>query len=592
MFIQRIKNIASRFFKADTANQDKKDSFCVMPWKHMHINNNGSIRLCCQTPWLLDDHRKPLTVYEYTVDEIWNSEQMRAVRRAMVLGEKIKECSKCWQVEARGGISRRMNENNSWQVGYVTQKGISLDDLKTQAIQNDFYVDHRPFDFEMNVGNLCNLKCRMCSGDWSSKIEHDPVHGRWQGKNYDVARWRQDVAVIGPKPIVGAFYEGFFRIDDSSLKEIFWTQSAARVAVPNVRQRIGQLRIQFSDSMPAENQVSIYLNGQCLYKGYPVHDGLSGHWDLTGFGFIKDVDILIESTVAELQSRGKTVGAGIEKIEIQRIPGKEQKRTNNLLMSRFPEKVHWFKERGFVFKELLRDPQKVQKIQFLGGEPMIVKEVLEVIDFLSEQGDPKNLILSFVTNGTVYEPKLFERAAKYKQMVIAVSLDAVGDYYEYIRYPAKWEKVVNNVLRFLKAENINLFIAATFQAYNALNIVDLFRFCDDYGLDIQVNSIRSPDYLAAAVLPPKARALAAKRLKDYAESDCREENKNQVMTLARELYMKGDTINKDALEKFMLFTNDLDKSRNQDFGELYKEMTSLMEEDGMSWKSKTLYAAQ
>ncbi|PXF54348.1 MAG: hypothetical protein C4B57_07735 [Deltaproteobacteria bacterium] len=63
MFIQRIKNIASRFFKADTANQDKKDSFCVMPWKHMHINNNGSIRLCCQTPWLLDDHRKPLTVY-------------------------------------------------------------------------------------------------------------------------------------------------------------------------------------------------------------------------------------------------------------------------------------------------------------------------------------------------------------------------------------------------------------------------------------------------------------------------------------------------------------------------------------------------
>jgi len=51
--------------------------------------------------------------------------------------------------------------------------------LKTQSVPEDPPLSPTPRVLQLEVGNLCNLKCRMCSGTFSSRIELDPVHNQW-----------------------------------------------------------------------------------------------------------------------------------------------------------------------------------------------------------------------------------------------------------------------------------------------------------------------------------------------------------------------------------------------------------------------------
>jgi organic radical activating enzyme len=74
------------------------------------------------------------------------------IRKKMLAGEKLPECSKCWREEAHRGYSYRTLMENR---------------LKIQDINPD-----APFDLkylEIFFSNLCNLSCRMCDITQSSQ---------------------------------------------------------------------------------------------------------------------------------------------------------------------------------------------------------------------------------------------------------------------------------------------------------------------------------------------------------------------------------------------------------------------------------------
>ena len=65
-------------------------------------------------------------------------------------------CGICWKKEDRGYSSLRQHSNQIYSS--------DLDDVKqNKTIDQPFYIDLR-------LGNLCNLKCRMCISEWSSQI--------------------------------------------------------------------------------------------------------------------------------------------------------------------------------------------------------------------------------------------------------------------------------------------------------------------------------------------------------------------------------------------------------------------------------------
>jgi MoaA/NifB/PqqE/SkfB family radical SAM enzyme len=134
----------------------------------------------------------------------WNGEYMKDVRRKMIKGEKVSACNKCYLLESQGQQSLRqtMGEGQPEQF---------KDDL-----ESDGTIKTMPRDIELHFGNVCNLKCRMCSHYFSHMIgkemlavqQDDPEFFRWiqeQGGNVnnwstgdltEVYDWYKDKAVL------------------------------------------------------------------------------------------------------------------------------------------------------------------------------------------------------------------------------------------------------------------------------------------------------------------------------------------------------------------------------------------------------------
>ena len=126
-----------------------KNIFCVAPFVNLSTTNNGKVRLCCQSKTLGNLH-----VNEQGLDEIWMGSEYTRVRNQFLNNEWPAECITCKNNEDKAIPSRRDFENKKWTE--IEQKP-----YPTQATKFPWAVDLR-------LGNLCNLKCIMCTPDNSN----------------------------------------------------------------------------------------------------------------------------------------------------------------------------------------------------------------------------------------------------------------------------------------------------------------------------------------------------------------------------------------------------------------------------------------
>jgi radical SAM protein with 4Fe4S-binding SPASM domain len=63
---------------------------CLAPWiGQLVVNQKGDVRLCCATTYTLGNLR------ESTLSEIWNSDRMKAIRKAFAEGRNPRVCGYC-----------------------------------------------------------------------------------------------------------------------------------------------------------------------------------------------------------------------------------------------------------------------------------------------------------------------------------------------------------------------------------------------------------------------------------------------------------------------------------------------------------------
>lgn len=129
-------------------------TFCIYPWTHQMIDTNGSVKLCCVAE---DPTQKPhgahMSVKRKNLSELWNDPYMQDVRRRMLDGKQVKDCGQCYRKERRGEYSFRQRAN---------------EDITSENRQ--IVVDKLPHYLDIRFGNLCNLKCRMCTGIYSKML--------------------------------------------------------------------------------------------------------------------------------------------------------------------------------------------------------------------------------------------------------------------------------------------------------------------------------------------------------------------------------------------------------------------------------------
>ena len=153
-------------------------TFCILPWIHFATRPNGDMRLCCNSnsSGAGTDHEiglvknelgKPANFGTETPLSAWNNDYMRSVRTTMLSGNVPKSCSKCYEEENKGVVSKRL-----WETGEWVDVGIDIKGLVDNT-EIDGTIPNKLVYLDLRLGHTCNLKCIMCSPHDSSQWVSD-----------------------------------------------------------------------------------------------------------------------------------------------------------------------------------------------------------------------------------------------------------------------------------------------------------------------------------------------------------------------------------------------------------------------------------
>ena len=184
-------------------SKEYSKTFCPYPWIHVMTQPTGTISWCCVArDNFKDDNGKMVDLNKgHKIEDVWNSNHMRKIRQEMIDGEVVKGCEHCYDLEDMGFPSYRTNYIRDWFE--YSGKGEEIHERIERSINNNFRVEEPPMYLDFRLGNMCNLKCRMCQPQNSSQIQKeykkiekaDPSAGEFIKNNFT---WGQFADHITP----------------------------------------------------------------------------------------------------------------------------------------------------------------------------------------------------------------------------------------------------------------------------------------------------------------------------------------------------------------------------------------------------------
>jgi hypothetical protein len=176
--------------------------FCNTPWYELHIYWDGSLGICCrESQKLYDDDQTQYNIANMTIAEWFNSHPVRQFRQQMLDSTPSKFCTKCYQEESSGNTSRRFRSNQKSIIFTRTAfdqswKQSPGNHYFEHSAQHDGFTSSSPIDLHIDLGNFCNMACKMCCATDSSTIASQEVKwGIESSRKYLGTDWTKDEQV-------------------------------------------------------------------------------------------------------------------------------------------------------------------------------------------------------------------------------------------------------------------------------------------------------------------------------------------------------------------------------------------------------------
>jgi organic radical activating enzyme len=138
--------------------------FCLVPFTNEFYPTAGRKSFCCQQSI---ESRYDAFFEKVSYDE-WDSKGMQDVRERILSGKPLPECEVCYEKERNNKTSIRQHINEKYMSTDRTIHGTSLEFDYIDTVTGTNH--ERAITLDLRMSNLCNLKCRMCSGFSSSRI--------------------------------------------------------------------------------------------------------------------------------------------------------------------------------------------------------------------------------------------------------------------------------------------------------------------------------------------------------------------------------------------------------------------------------------
>ena len=371
----------------------RSKSFCPLPWIHLATRPNGDVRVCCTAnasgAGKVDDKEVGLVkqdgvnmnLRDHSVEEVWNSEQMKQTRLQMLAGEVPSSCRKCFLEESNGIHSKRNWETKVWD------ERLDINSIIATTKDDGSLPVNIPY-FDLRLGNVCQLKCVMCSP-------------------HDSSSWVKDWKTIYPA----------FKNEDLK-KDQGWN---------------------------------------------PKFD------------------------------------------------------------------YNWYQKSSFI-STMKSQAHNIKELYFAGGEPLLIPEHYSILKFMIENGAAKDCILRYNSNGLKISSDLLSMWNEFKHVKFNFSIDAAGSKNDYIRFPSKWNDVVENLTMLDNTpDNITINLACAVQALNVSNLVELaeWKMSQNFnkinskpfgGGVIGMHLVYLPSHLNIRTLPQEVKEQAKKKIEDFIQT--------------------------------------------------------------------------
>ena len=128
--------------------------YCAWADSGLALHNSGRALLCCHSRTYLDDAQgEKIYWHTHRLGDAWDSPTRQEIKSALSQGQQHQNCQACWDEESAGRDSRRTLTNRQFSNLPESPPSPALLDLK--------------------LGNTCNLACRTCWPEVSSKWYKD-----------------------------------------------------------------------------------------------------------------------------------------------------------------------------------------------------------------------------------------------------------------------------------------------------------------------------------------------------------------------------------------------------------------------------------
>lgn len=139
---------------------------------------------------------------------------------------------------------------------------------------------------------------------------------------------------------------------------------------------------------------------------------------------------------------------------------------------------------------VMDDLHNLQEIYLAGGEPLMLKENVLILSRLAEI-NPSCKIICNTNLSQIQNNEVFARINDFEHVQWMISAEAVGDQYEYLRWPGKWSGFEQNLCTLAQMDRPDHTIAfnLVWMNLNGLGIWDYIDHLLEMGLDITPVSI-------------------------------------------------------------------------------------------------------
>jgi organic radical activating enzyme len=222
-------------------------------------------------------------------------------------------------------------------------------------------------------------------------------------------------------------------------------------------------------------------------------------------------------------------------------------------------------------------------IDFYGGEPFLIRQHEQFLDYLIQHGHAKRIRLHYNSNGSIYPAHLFDRWKLFRQVDIAFSIDNIGNKFELERN-GDWQQVNQNLDNFLqsKLSNMVLSVFATISVQNVYYLDQLISWYETKNFNSLVwNLLEYPNFLSILFMGQELTALVVNQLNQIDHSRLEKYNLQSIISLLEQQEHSSNLI--DQLADYML---KLDNIRNQKFIDTHTEVAKIIYKGKQSWENR------